>query len=350
MITRDIIVIGASAGGVAALKELVKSLPVNLQAAVFIVLHIPTYSETNLHKILTQSGPIKAVLAEDGMPIENGKIYIAPSDHHLLLAHDKVMVKRGPKENRFRPSIDALFRSAAYVFGPRVIGVILSGMLDDGTSGIWNIKQLGGLAIVQEPEDAEQPQMPINALEYVKADYIVSIADMAPLIAGMVTEQVVDKFKLNAEQLKRLKTEVIIAMQDNAYEMGIMDMGEFTPFTCPECHGSLIKLVEGNIIRFRCHTGHAYTASSLLAEVTESVEGLLWQSMRGMEEINMLLKNIGDNFEKLENNQAAALFREKAKTAAERARLIHDYVFKQEQYSEDLRINITTTPEEKSNS
>lgn len=340
MTTRDIIVVGASAGGVSALKDFVRHLPKDFKASVFIVLHIPAYSETRLPWILNQAGPLEAIAPVDGAPIEPGKIYIAPNDHHLLLEDNKVIVRRGPKENKFRPSIDALFRSAAYVYKERVIGIILSGMLNDGASGLWTIKQQGGIAIVQKPEDAEQPQLPVNVLEHVEADYLIAAADMGPLIAGLVKEPPVKRNMFNEEELKRLETEVVIATRDNAFEMGIMNMGEFTPFTCPECHGALVRLVEGNILRYRCHTGHAYTSNSLLAEVTESIESMLWQSMRGMEEANMLLKNIADHFESIKDDQSAALFRKKAKGVAVRARAIHDAVLKHEQYSIDLHLNI----------
>lgn len=264
---------------------------------------------------------------------------MAPNDHHLLLEEYKVMVKRGPKENRFRPSIDALFRSAAYVFKQRVIGVILSGTLNDGASGLWAIQQQGGITMVQAPDDAEQPQLPLNVQEYVAADYIVKASDMGPIIAGLTNKYAQESVKLSEKELKRLEMEVIIATRDNAFEMGIMNLGELTPLTCPECNGALVRLVEGNILRFRGHTGHAYTASALLAEVTEAIESKLWQAMRGLEESNMLLKNIGDHYENINNTDAAAVFRAKAEEGAKRARIIHESVFKQEQYSEDIRLN-----------
>ena len=337
MKARDIIVVGASAGGITALKEFVRYLPEDFEGSVFIVLHIPPYSESELPEILSKAGPLKAVHPKDGDPIEPGKIYVAPHDRHLLLEKDKVLVKKGPKENRFRPAIDALFRSAAYTYGSRVIGIILSGFLDDGTSGLYTIKRLGGMAIVQEPKDAEQPDMPKNAMEYVKPDYIVAAADIAPVIAGIIRKPAPQKHKLSKEELKLLKMEIVIATEDNAFKMGIMNMGEFTPFTCPNCHGALVQLVENNMIRYRCHTGHAYTASSLLAEVSESVEGMLWQTMRGMEEMNLLLNSIGDQYVKLRKPSDAAFFHGKAKENAKYARIIHDSVFSQNQYSEDSR-------------
>ncbi len=340
MLKRDIIVVGASAGGVSALKDLVNGLPADFQGTVFIVLHIPAYSSTHLPAILSKSGPLKAVLARDGADIEKGHIYIAPNDHHLLLDMDdnKMMVKRGPKENRFRPSIDALFRSAAYVYGSRVIGVILSGVLDDGTSGLWTIKRLGGMTIIQDPADAEQSQMPENVLEYVETDHTIPAVEMGPLIAELAKEPAPNKARLPEKDLVLLKTEVLIATNDNAFEMGIMEMGMFTPFTCPECHGALVRLKESNMVRFRCHTGHAYTASALLADITKSVEDMLWQSMRGMEELKMIMKNIGDHFEELHHPDAARLFRKKEEKARKQARIIHDTIFQLEQFSEDIRL------------
>ena len=176
----DIVVIGASAGGVTALKHLVKGLPENFSGTIFIVLHIPPYTQTQLHLILSKAGPLEAVLAKDEEEFRPGMIYVAPNDHHMLLQKGKMLVKRGPRENRFRPSIDALFRSAAYEYGPRVVGIILSGILSDGASGLWTIKRHGGVAIIQDLEDAEQSQLPENVLEYVEPDYKLPAAESSP--------------------------------------------------------------------------------------------------------------------------------------------------------------------------
>lgn len=343
---RDIIVVGASAGGITALKQLVAALPKDFRGSIFIVLHIPAYTQSALPKILSKAGPIEAVHAQDGEAIESGKIYVARSDHHLLLDEHKVLVKNGPKENRFRPSIDALFRSAAYVHKQRVTGIILSGMLNDGASGLWTIQQLGGRTMVQDPEDAEQPQLPLNVMEYVKPDHTAKASEMAAILMEIMKDAPEEKFKLSKAELDRLEMEVIIATRDNAFEMGIIDLGELTAYTCPECNGALVRLVEGNLLRYRCHTGHAYTASSLLAEVTESIETKLWQSMRGMEEMNILLRNISEHYEHFNQPESAALFRQKAKEGAETARIIHDSVLRQNQYSEDLRHNREKTSDD----
>src|SRR3954463_2702932 len=173
MTKRDIIVIGASAGGVNALMGLMKTLPADLNASIFIVLHLPPYSPSHLPEILTKNGPFKAVHPLDGEQIQPGRIYVAPPDHHMLVENSRIVVKKGPKENRFRPSIDALFRSAAYSYGARVIGVVLTGLLDDGTSGMWSVKRLGGISVIQLPEDALYPSMPESVQKHVEVDYSV---------------------------------------------------------------------------------------------------------------------------------------------------------------------------------
>jgi two-component system chemotaxis response regulator CheB len=337
MMKRDIIVIGASAGGLSPLRSFVGSLPSNFKGSVFIVLHIPPYSESQLASILSKAGQLKVVEPRDGEAIKPGMVYVAANDHHLLLENSKVVVKKGPKENRFRPSIDALFRSAAYVYGSRVIGIVLSGLLNDGTSGLWSIKRLGGVTIIQDPEDAAYPQMPQNVLEYVEVDYTMPVAQIGELIVELSEEAAPKTKKISATERKLLELEVLIATRADAFDMGIMNFGELTPFTCPDCHGALARLAEGELIRFRCHTGHAYTASTLLAELSTSVEEMLWQGMRGMEEMNLLLQNIEKHLKELGHRKQAAIFKDKAEEAAHRARIIHDSIFRQEQFSEDIR-------------
>lgn len=337
MSKRDIIVVGASAGGITALVQLVKSLPQNFTASIFVVLHISASSPSNLPAILSRVGLLDAIQPKDGEQVKSGRIYVASPDHHMLLEGNRVLMKKGPEENRFRPSIDALFRSAAYTYGPRVIGVVLSGLLNDGTSGLWSVKRLGGVTVIQEPQDADHPNMPLNVLEYVKVDYILPASNMGALLSKLTKEKASRKPRISKKEMESLKMEVIISKQDNAFEMGIMNEGELTPFTCPECHGVLVRLLEGKFIRFRCHTGHAYTASSLLADLSKSVEETLWQAMRGLEETTLLLKQIGAHFKKQGRKDAAGIFTRKADMTTKRARVIHDSVFKQELLSEDLR-------------
>jgi two-component system chemotaxis response regulator CheB len=335
---RDIVVIGASAGGVEALLELAGMLPADFPAPIFVVQHVPAYSNSILPQLLSRVSALPAKHPRSGEVIEPGTIYIAPPDHHLLVEGDHVLVTRGPKENRFRPSIDALFRSAAYTYGARVIGVVLTGYLDDGTSGLWAVQRMGGLAVVQDPHDASFPAMPTNALEYVEADHLVPLAQLAALLSRLTAEQPeVHKPSISKEELSLLEIEFTIAKQDNAFEMGIIDKGNLTPFTCPDCHGALTQLVEGNIIRYRCHTGHAYTINALLSEVTDSVESMLYQSMRGLEETKMLLQNIGNHFAKEDKTQIAEVFFRKAAETGKQARVIHKSILDHEALSGDLK-------------
>ncbi|WP_245652275.1 chemotaxis protein CheB [Rufibacter tibetensis] len=185
---RDIVVIGSSAGGVTALLEFAKSLPADFPAPIFVVQHVAPHTHSILPDLISRVSPLKAKYPVNGEKYKPGFIYMAPPDHHLLVEGDKVLVTKGPKENKFRPSIDALFRSAAYVHGPRVIGVVLTGYLDDGTSGLWSVQRLGGITVVQDPKDAPFPDMPSNALEFVEADHIVPLAGLASLLVRLTTE------------------------------------------------------------------------------------------------------------------------------------------------------------------
>lgn len=337
MAKHDLIVIGASAGGVTALIELVKNLPANLDAALLVVLHVAPSSPSILPQILSRSGPFKATHAMDGEPIQKRRIYVAPPDHHLLVEGGRLLVKKGPKENRFRPSIDALFRSAAYGYGPRVIGVILSGLLDDGTSGLWSIKRLGGKAIIQNPDEAEFGSMPRSVMEYVDVDYILPITKIAPMLCHLSQQEVVIEDGLPPAEKERWQKEINIAAQKNALDMGVRNIGKPSLLTCPECSGALMEVKEGKIIRYRCHTGHAFTASALLAGVTKSVEENMWQVVRGLEEAYMILDQAAEQYREAGNEKDAEKFAAKAEQIRERSRGIQELIAHQEQLSEDLR-------------
>ncbi len=329
--------IGASAGGVSVLEQLVKELPEDFPGSIFIVMHTPPFSPSKLPEILSRAGHLKAIHPEGTVKIEPGMIYVAPPDHHLLLEEKHVAVKKGPKENRFRPSVDALFRSAAYIYRTRVVGVILTGALDDGTSGLWTIKRLGGVAVCQDPEEATFPEMPNSVQEYVETDYTLPVAEMPALLTRLVSEPAGQNREIPEEDLDRVKLEVEIATADNAFEKGIMEMGDLAPFTCPGCHGALVRLQEGKRVRYRCHTGHSFTASALLAGISESVEETLWAAMRGLEETTMLLQHMGEHIMDGGDHEVANRFLRKANETAERARIVHESVFQQERISADLK-------------
>ncbi|MDQ4122147.1 MAG: chemotaxis protein CheB [Acidobacteriota bacterium] len=332
MSKRDIIVIGASAGGYEALKILVAGLPVNLPASIFVVWHMsPDIRESVLPQVLQKVGRLPASQAVDSEPIRAGRIYVAPPDYHLLVEQNRVRITRGPKENRFRPVVDPLFRSAAYGFGSRVIGVILSGALDDGTSGLWTIKYRGGAAIVQDPLDAEFPSMPKSAMREVKVDYCAPVSEIPQILTELTSEPAGETPEIDMQENEKIKTEIGIAAEDSAFERGIMNLGNLTPFTCPECHGVLLELKDGKLSRFRCHTGHAFSANSLLTSVTESVEESMWSAMRAVEESMMLLKHMGKHLSENDNQELSQLYFAKAEEAEKSANMMRLAIFRHEQ-------------------
>lgn len=336
VVHRDIIVIGASAGGVEAVKRVVVGLPRELPAAVFVVLHVPPFGPSQLPKILSDAGALEAVHPRDGEVFSHGRIYVAPPDHHVLLEERRVIVRRGPKENRFRPSVDALFRSAAYVHGPRVIGVVMSGVLDDGTSGLWSIKRLGGVAIAQEPDDAQQPEMPRNAIAQVEIDHVATAAEIGPLLAKLAGESATGRAEIDHDELRRLGLETDIAARSGAFDKAIMTWGDIAPFTCPDCHGALVRIEEGSLLRFRCHIGHAFTLRGLLAGITDAVEDTLWQALRGLEEQTSMLDFLADHFESAGHADVAARFANSARESKARAQIVFDSLPRQHELSEEI--------------
>jgi two-component system chemotaxis response regulator CheB len=271
---RNIIVIGCSVGGVEALQKLVAGLPKSLPAAVFVVLHLAPQGTSVLPQILSRIGTLPAVHPRDNDAIRPGHIYIAPPDKHLMIEDGRVRVTHGPKENRHRPAVDPLFRSAARWHGQRVIGVVLTGSLDDGTAGLLTIKRRGGIAIVQDPQDALAPGMPLSALEIVRVDYVANIEEIPALLKKLVGVDVMENGKGKSS---RLKKETEIAELDNMHAIEDENRpGNPSQFACPECGGVLWELDGEGMLRFRCRVGHAYTADSLSVEQAEAVEGALW--------------------------------------------------------------------------
>jgi two-component system chemotaxis response regulator CheB len=260
---QDIVVVGASAGGVEALQIFVASLPADLPAAIFVVLHIGSggsEKRSHLPGILSRAGPLAAVHPRDGEPIEKGKIYVAPPDCHLLVEGDVVKLSRGPKENRTRPAINPLFRSAARACDGRVTGVILTGMLDDGVAGLAEIKRRGGVAVIEDPETALYPSMPRHARERVDVDYIVPLRNVAGVVSRLArTER--DAIKKDEPMEKRV-----------------------TALTCPECRGPISEERQGKIVEYACRVGHRYSPFAMKNEHHDTVERSLWASVVALEE------------------------------------------------------------------
>lgn len=326
MTKRDIVVIGASMGGIDALKVLVGALPSDFDASVFITIHVAPQSLGILPEILERAGPLPASNASDWERFEPGHIYVAPPDYHLLLERGGyARTTKGPKENRFRPAVDTLFRSAAAAFGPRVIGVILTGWLDDGTAGLHAVKECGGTAVVQDPRDARAASMPRSAIAHVNVDYTVPLVDIAPLLVRL-TREPVPVLEGGDPVPDKIKTEIRIALEDDAVESGILKWGEPSLFACPECHGTLLQMQESGNLRFRCHTGHAYSIESLLAAMGEKTEEALWNALRAVEENVYLMRRIVEHRAAHVEDATTNTLRERVQNMRERASLVRKAV------------------------
>jgi two-component system chemotaxis response regulator CheB len=337
-VTFPIIVIGASAGGVQALLELVRVLPAGFPAAICIVQHIPAYAVSYLPDLLDKAGALPARHPQNREPLRPGTIYVAPPDHHLLLENDHILVMRGPKENHFRPSVDALFRSAAYTHGSRVIGVVLTGYLNDGTSGLWTVQRLGGVAVVQAPEDAYANAMPQSTLEFLKPDYLIVLAELAPLLERLTAQPPPQAASISSEELARINIEISIAKGEDPGDQSLFRYGELTPFVCPSCQGPLVQLVEGKLVRFRCRTGHGFTLSALLAEVAEGVENKLYAAMQSLQETRDLLHRLSAHFARQAESTVASALLAQAEQAQLRAQAVYESIVKHEALDKRWRL------------
>lgn len=286
---RNILVIGTSAGGLDALDKLLVQLNSDLPASIFLVVHLsPENNSVAFLQRLSRNKAFECKLARDGESFERGKIYIAPPDYHLLVKQKTLLVTKGARENRFRPAIDPLFRSAAVSHGPSVIGVVLTGLLDDGTAGLIAIKRCGGVTIVQDPKDAEYSEMPRSAMNNLKVDYCVPLAGMGNLIEKLCNEahgkekNIPDDVRSEAEIAERVLSDVA---QVNA-------LGSQVPYNCPNCGGVLWEMDQPVEKRYRCHTGHSYTETALHIAQTEKIEETLWICLRMLEERKNLMNNM----------------------------------------------------------
>lgn len=327
---RQVVVVGASAGGIEALRDLVGRLPRDFPAPIAITLHTSPESPGVLHEILGRAGRLPVISPTDNERLAPGSIYVAPPDYHLLLEPGRVRVTKGPRENRFRPAIDPMFRSAAQVFGPGAIGVVLTGNLDDGTAGLWAIKQLGGVAIVQDPDDAMFPSMPQSALDHVKVDHSVPVSDIARLLVRLTAVPVEVAAPAVPEPME---IEVSIAMEEDPFKAGIERLGEPSTFACPECHGVLMQVKEAGRMRFRCHTGHAYSAESLLADIRNSIETTLWSAIRAMQEGDLLLRKMAEHL-KTHNAAEAKRVAERAADMSRKADAVREMVMAESDFAE----------------
>jgi two-component system chemotaxis response regulator CheB len=295
-IPTHLIVIGTSAGGMPALTQLVAELPATLPAAVLVVQHLsPDSTGEPLVNRLAQNTGLRCQLAIKGAPLEAGHLYLAPPDRHLLVKDHHVLVTKGPRENNYRPAADTLFRSAAVEYDSNTIGVVLTGMLHDGTAGLDFVKRCGGKAVVQDPADAEFPSMPESALRNVAIDYIVSLDKMGKLLEDLVSPANTTPPAEMATIPPDLKLEAAIAERVVGTTEQAMQLGHPVPLTCPDCGGSLWELNQGSVLRFRCHTGHSYTADALAESSQHALEETMWVALRMMEERKNLLTSMASH-------------------------------------------------------
>jgi two-component system, chemotaxis family, protein-glutamate methylesterase/glutaminase len=321
----NIIVIGASAGGVEAVTQLVRQLPADLSAALFVVLHFPAYSTSVLPSILQREGVLPVRHPQNQEPIQPGHIYVAPPDYHLLVRPDHIQLSRDPKENGHRPAIDPLFRSAAQAHGPHVVGVVLSGMLDDGTVGLSVIKSRGGVAIVQDPNEALFKAMPLSALENVTVDYTLTVSEIASRLQSLA-HQPIEEVSTMADERKIEQDASIVAQDMAERERGEQRSGKPSPYTCPDCGGVMWELSSDNLLRYRCHTGHAYSIESLMAEQTDALESALWSAVRALEEKASLSRRLANNAHEQHRLLSEAQFLERAEEAHHHAELIREII------------------------
>ncbi len=257
---RNIVVIGTSAGGLEALTEVVSSFPINFPVVIFIVHHMsPENTGQPLLEELRKHTTLKCKFAEDRERFQTGTIYLAPSDFHLLVKREMLLVKKGARENRYRPGIDPLFRSTAAAHGSRVIGIVLTGMLDDGTAGLIAIKKCGGITIVQDPQDAAYPEMPQSALNNLTIDYCTRTTEMGALLEKL-TQELIGKGKPIPQEIK-IEAKIAERVLSNVAETN--SLGEQVPYNCPNCGGVLWEMKAADIKRYRCHTGHSFTSAAL---------------------------------------------------------------------------------------
>jgi two-component system, chemotaxis family, protein-glutamate methylesterase/glutaminase len=324
-----IVVVGASAGGVEALTDLTASLPGDLPAAVFVVLHLPATGTSALPEILCRHGPLPAAHVKDGEPIQPGRVYVAPPDHHVLLRTGRVHLSRGPRENGHRPAIDPLFRSAAREYATRVIGLVLSGALDDGTAGLLAIKSRGGTAVVQDPADALYPGMPGNALEQVQVDHVAAAASMGKLLARLITDQAVPP----ADPAPRAM-QVEVEMEGFSLEAFEGNHpGRPSGFSCPDCNGVLWQIQDGGLERYRCRVGHAWSPESLLTQQSEALEAALWIALRSLEERAALARRLAEPARRRGHSITATRFEEQAAEAEHAARLVRDLLLNRDAFA-----------------
>jgi two-component system chemotaxis response regulator CheB len=307
MYRRDIIAIGGSTGAVDAVRQLCADLPAEIAATLFIVIHVGASGNNLLADVFDAHSPIAISTAVDGEILRPGHAYVAAADHHLLVIDDVLRLGHGPRENMARPAIDPLFRSVAANFGPRVIGVVLTGMLNDGASGLSDIKRCGGITVVQSPTDAEAPDMPWGALNGAEVDYRAPLADMAALLVKLTEEEAGPAVSIPHD----VKVEVGIALGRRSDSEKLAEFADPVALTCPACGGVLSEINRQPPLRFRCQVGHAYTSEALASVKEDTVDEAVRVALRIMEERTLLGEKMADEARSTGRPAAAASYEQR---------------------------------------
>jgi two-component system chemotaxis response regulator CheB len=337
---RELIVIGASAGGIEALQQLLRQLPANLRAAVLIVVHTSNHPASVLPNIMQRAARLPAVHPADGTLIEKGRVYIAPPDFHMIVEGNLLRVIQGPRENLHRPAIDPLFRSAAVAYGRRVIGVILTGALDDGTSGLMVVHAHGGEAIVQDPQTALFSSMPASALEQVPTAQVVPLHQMGARLSELVQEKLPDPV-LPGRGSNERDVETVREIKIAELDMSVMKEnnhpGQPSAFACPDCGGVLWESDQNGFLRFRCRVGHAFTARHLGAEQRHAIETALWAALRALEESASLYSRMAECASDALHDQTAGRFVDRASDTKVNARVLREFLLSVNKVEEEER-------------
>jgi two-component system chemotaxis response regulator CheB len=287
--TLNVVAVGASAGGVEALTRFVAGLPPDLPYAVLVTLHLPAGSPSVLARILNRNGPLPVEPATDGAPLEPGTVRVAVPDRHLLAYDHRIALSQGPTENGHRPAINSLFRSVALSIGCRAVSVVLSGVLDDGTLGSAAIRSRGGTTIAQSPSDALFPAMPLAAIEAGVVDHQVEAGEVGALLVRLA-ERTFEERKMKRDANLELENRIAMSRRFST-NFNTEDLGPPSGYTCPDCHGALIGVSQGN---FRCHVGHAWTGDALLGARDGEIESALWIAMRSLKEKAKLSRRLAE--------------------------------------------------------
>ncbi len=322
MANHDIIVVGASRGGVGALSKIASYFEKDFPAAVFVVQHTSPRRNSELNRILSRAGPLKACYPKNDEKWLPGNIYIAPANHHLLVKGDRIALTMGPRENRMRPSIDVLFRSAAASHGTRAVAVLLTGYLDDGVSGLFAVKRCGGITIVQDPAEAHTPELPQTAIDTVEVDHVLPLKSISEEIGRLAAQPAEVSFSTPQDILDEVRIS-----EHNVPDVDELEkIGRLTPLTCPECGGVLWQSENEPLLRLRCHTGHAFSAKSYLDGQSEIIEYSLWAAVQHLQERTKLLRKMAEKEREKGHLHIAEDYEKKARDLGYHADVIRNFI------------------------